>query len=106
MNKKHSSAMFILGVMVCFLTLYGAAQETPNPDFLTTPPPETLSPQQMIQLTATQIVANYDATATAYPVSEEQVDTYGAFVFILAFGSLLIVFVPLAFGVWWMNRGK
>lgn len=79
------------------------AQETPDD---LTPPFATLSPRQAIDLTATQLIAKYDATATAYPVAEEQVDEYGAFVFILAFGSLLIVFVPLLFGVWWLNRGK
>ncbi len=97
-----SKTLTVIFLLLLFL-LPSSAQETPE---ISTPPAATLSPSQAIDLTATQLIAKYDATATAYPVSEEQVDAYGAFVFVLAFGSLLIVFVPLLFGVWWMNRGK
>jgi hypothetical protein len=68
--------------------------------------PATLSEQAAIDLTATQILAQYTATAEAFPVPIEQVDEFGFFAFTLAMGSMLIVLIPVGYGFWRMNRGK
>jgi hypothetical protein len=73
-----------------------------------TPPPATatLSPRQQIDQDATRILAGYTATAEAIPISPEQTDSFIATAFGLALCSMLLVLIPLMFGVWRMSRKR
>jgi hypothetical protein len=98
---------FFVIVLLFACTLPALAQTQPA----NTPAPlvtreAVLSEQAAIDLTATQILAQYTATAEAFPVPIEQVDEFGFFTFLLAMGSMLIVLIPVGYGFWRMNRGK
>lgn len=73
-----------------------------------TPPPltRTRSPQEQIDLDATRILAGYTATAEAFPIAPEDTDDFAAVAFGLGIGSMLLVLVPLGFGLWRMNRPR
>jgi hypothetical protein len=88
---------FFVVLCLLFLTTLVQAQTPP-------PPTATLSPMGQIDRDATRILAGYTATAEAFPLAPEETDSFAATAFGLAICSMLIVLIPLAFGLWRMNR--
>jgi len=85
-------------MLVCILLLTSlVSAQTPSPT-------RTPSLLEQIDLDATQILAGYTATAEAFPIAPEETDDFAAVAFGLAICSMLLVLVPLAFGLWRMNR--
>ena len=92
--------MFKSLLLVCVLLLTSlVSAQTP-------PPTRTLSLLEQIDLDATQILAGYTATAEAFPIAPEQTDDFAAVAFGVAICSMLLVLMPLCFGLWRMNRAR
>lgn len=88
----------LIALLFLFLASSPALAETPPP------PTFTRSPQEQIDLDATRILAGYTATAEAFPLAPEDTDDFAAVAFGLGICSMLLVLVPLGFGLWRMNR--
>lgn len=58
----------------------------------------------VIDLTATRILADLTATATAFPIAPDEVEQVAALAFFLAIASMLIVLGLLVAVIAWMNR--
>lgn len=91
-----------LVMLVLWFNMSSASAQTPPVSIR----PAPLATAPALDQTATQILAQYTATAEAFPVPPEQVDAFGLFTFTLAIGSMLLVLLPLGVGFWWLNRGK
>lgn len=90
-------ALVILMLLCAVPTLAQTAERaTPSP----------VRTEAPVDLTATQLLAKYTATAEAFPVPAEQVDEFGGFTFTIVIGSMLIVLIPLAIGLWRINSRK
>ena len=89
-------------ILLCVLLLLAGLVHAQTPPPLT----RTLSPREQIDLDATRILAGYTATAAAIPITPEETDSFTAAAFGMAICSMLLVLVPLAFGLWRMNRSK
>lgn len=71
-----------------------------------TPPPPTATPypREQIDRDATRILAGYTATAEAFPLAPEDTENFAAVTFGVAICSMLLLLVPLGFGLWRLNR--
>ena len=87
-------------LLLCFCLLYSVPVQAQTPP----PPTSTLSPMEQIDRDATRILAGYTATAEAFPIAPEDTENFAAVAFGVAICSMLLVLVPLGFGLWRMNR--
>jgi hypothetical protein len=89
-------------LLLCFCLIYsGLVQAQTSP-----PLTSTLSPMEQIDLDATRILAGYTATAEAFPIAPEDTEGFAAVAFGVAICSMLLVLIPLGFGLWRMNRPR
>jgi hypothetical protein len=85
--------------LLCVCLFYSGLVQAQTP-----PPTSTLSPMEQIDLDATRILAGYTATAEAFPIAPEDTEDFAAVTFSIAICSMLLVLIPLGFGLWRMNR--
>ncbi len=88
-------------VVMCFCVLCCGIVHAQTP-----PLTRTLAPQEQIDLEATRILAGYTATAAAMPITPDDTDSFTTAAFGMVICSMLLVLIPLAFGVWRMNRSR
>jgi hypothetical protein len=99
-SKYKELPMIKYLILVCLLLLTTLV-------YAQTPPAtETPSLLEQIDLDATRILAGYTATAEAFPIAAEDTDDFAAVAFGLTICSMLLVLIPLAFGIWRMNRTR
>jgi hypothetical protein len=88
-------------MLLCLLLFLSSLVHAQTP-----PATETPSLLEQIDLDATRILAGHTATAEAFPIAAEYTDDFAAVAFGLTICSMLLVLIPLAFGIWRMNRTR
>lgn len=71
-----------------------------------TAPPGFMRAQDVIDLTATRVLANATATAAAFPINPDDDTAVATVAFGLGVGSMALVLGVLLGGMWWANRSK